>query len=72
MNTQINVDETLVNKAAALAYNVSQEDIVIALREFIDRHKPKTEQRNAMFTKNNSGRQNNWSNGFIRFMERTA
>ena len=60
MNTQINVDETLVNKAAALAHNVSQEDIVaIALREFIDRHKPKTEQRNAMFTKNNSGRQNN-------------
>jgi hypothetical protein len=28
MNTQINVDETLVNKAAALAQNVSQEDIV--------------------------------------------
>ena len=45
MNTQINVDETLVNKAAALAYNVSQEDIVIALREFIDRHKPKSDIR---------------------------
>ena len=28
MNTQINVDETLVSKAAALAHNVSQEDIV--------------------------------------------
>ncbi len=37
MNTQINVDETLVNKAAALAHNISQEDIVtIALRELID------------------------------------
>jgi len=35
----------LVNKAAALTQNVSQEDIVtIALREFIDRHKPKTEK----------------------------
>lgn len=38
MNTQINVDETLVSKAAALAHNVSQKDIVaIALYEFIDR-----------------------------------
>jgi len=46
MNTQINVDETLVDKAAALAHNVSQEDIVaIALREFIDRHEPKTEEK---------------------------
>jgi len=28
MNTQINVDETLVNKTAALAHNASQEDII--------------------------------------------
>jgi hypothetical protein len=28
MNTQINIDETLLNKAAALAQNVSQEDII--------------------------------------------
>jgi hypothetical protein len=35
MNTQIDVDETLVSKAAVLAQNVSQEDIIaIALREF--------------------------------------
>lgn len=37
MNTQINVDETLVNKATAFAQNVSQEDIcTIARRELID------------------------------------
>jgi hypothetical protein len=52
MNTQINVDETLVSKAATLAQNVSQEDIVaIALREFIDRHEPKTGEKPQRFPK---------------------
>jgi hypothetical protein len=35
MNTQINIDETLVNKAAALAHNVSQEEIVATEQENI-------------------------------------
>lgn len=50
MNIQIDVDETLVSKAAALIHNVNQEDIVaIALREFINRHEAKTGEKTQRF-----------------------
>lgn len=62
MNTQINVNEILVDKAAALVHNVSQEDIVaIALRELIDTTNRKLRNLNyIIFSNDNVIGKNTW------------